>query len=483
MNKNTERKKSKNDDRIKTDKIDKYPNINTKIGSKYYIYNKKYQDKNGNWHTFTRTTDVLIYEGNRVKEEDKALTDAKRFGDELFNEFLASNQLKADNDIDYGNMPLKEYGEYCLSKLKMRFGTRKCYEGILKKHIYPQLGNIKMRDLTKDDLERYIEQKKHENELKQDALDKKIAKAIANNEPIKISSSEKPCYRSILKHRDVIRRILSYAVSKHHLDTNVAKDIDKDILALAKTDNFALQPYNRKELNAFLSAVQQSETKIKTPILIATYLGTRREEALGMKFSDFDFENDTVRIRDVVVKTDGHSVIFRRSTKTKLSSQVMPLPQKLKEHILQVKAEQERNRELLGDDYDNHTIMFEDEKGNITKIPYYSKDKELDFVCRDEFGEVLKPNYVSQTFHKLLIDNNLRVIRFHDLRHTFATLLLEKTGDIDLVRRMLRESNLDTVQIYTQLVSDEYMKRGTDIVASLIDFSSEAEDIKSSDGG
>ena len=72
----------------------------------------------------------------------------------------------------------------------------------------------------------------------------------------------------------------------------------------------------------------------------------------------------------------------------------------MKERLLEAKKQQEENRKLCGRSYNK---------------------EYLGYVCVDVIGNLIKPNYVSSTFGKLLAKNNLRHIRFHDLRHTCAS--------------------------------------------------------------
>ena len=92
----------------------------------------------------------------------------------------------------------------------------------------------------------------------------------------------------------------------------------------------------------------------------------------------------------------------------------------LKERLLEAKKQQEENRKLCGRSYNK---------------------EYLGYVCVDVIGNLIKPNYVSSTFGKLLAKNNLRHIRFHDLRHTCASLLLANGVPMEQVR-----SGWDTVR-------------------------------------
>lgn len=103
----------------------------------------------------------------------------------------------------------------------------------------------------------------------------------------------------------------------------------------------------------------------------------------------------------------------------------------MKERLLEAKKQQEENRKLCGRAYNK---------------------EYLGYVCVDVIGNLIKPNYVSSTFGKLLAKNNLRHIRFHDLRHTCASLLLANGVPMEQVKEWLGHSEISTtVDIYGHL--------------------------------
>src|SRR5699024_3440255 len=108
--------------------------------------------------------------------------------------------------------------------------------------------------------------------------------------------------------------------------------------------------------------------------------------------------------------------IKKDKAKNKSSLRTYPLIPFLKERLLEAKKQQEENRKLCGRSYNK---------------------EYLGYVCVDVIGNLIKPNYVSSTFGKLLAKNNLRHIRFHDLRHTAATNMHQLTGDFYTVGEIL----------------------------------------------
>ena len=144
------------------------------------------------------------------------------------------------------------------------------------------------------------------------------------------------------------------------------------------------------------------------PVLFACFYGLRRSECVGLRWSAFDFENNTFRVSHSIVSTliDGEKVLVGKdSAKTVSTIRTMPLSLDIKERLLEIKINQENNKIKLKKKYNR---------------------KWLDYVMVDEKGDLIKPDYITYAFKKLITDNGMRNIRFHDLRHTCASLLLNK---------------------------------------------------------
>ena len=155
---------------------------------------------------------------------------------------------------------------------------------------------------------------------------------------------------------------------------------------------------------------------------------------IGLKWSAFDFNHNCFSIRHTVTTCNvkGERVTIKKDkAKNKSSLRTYPLIPFLKERLLEAKKQQEENRKLCGRSYNK---------------------EYLGYVCVDVIGNLIKPNYVSSTFGKLLAKNNLRHIRFHDLRHTCASLLLANGVPMEQVKEWLGHSEISTtVDIYGHL--------------------------------
>ena len=158
--------------------------------------------------------------------------------------------------------------------------------------------------------------------------------------------------------------------------------------------------YGRKGRAARCPQLQLVKGKPIEPVVVLTvYYGFRRSEVCGLKWDAVDFEADSLIVRHTVVK--GVSRIEKDYTKTKSSYRTLPLLPNVKEYLLELKAQQQREKALQGDCYHHN-----------------------DYVCRWPDDRPLAPDYITASFRRILQSSDLPVIRFHDLRHTTASLLL-----------------------------------------------------------
>ena len=172
-------------------------------------------------------------------------------------------------------------------------------------------------------------------------------------------------------------------------------------------------------------------TTIELPVLIAGVYGLRREEVLGIKWSAIDFNLKTLTIRHTVGrgKVDGVTkFIFKDRVKSDSGYRTLPLFDFIADKLNEYKNKYSENKKIYGNTYCN---------------------KYKDYVCLMENGELMKPGYLTQTFSKILDDNNLRHIRLHDLRHSCGTLLIQNGVPVKDIQIWLGHSNFQTTLRYT----------------------------------
>lgn len=188
---------------------------------------------------------------------------------------------------------------------------------------------------------------------------------------------------------------MKYAVKIDLISVSPADKVERP-----KADKFIGSFYDSNEVQALFEAAKG--TLIEIPIFLGAFYGLRRSEALGLKWDAIDFQNNTITIRHTVTSCnlDGkHIQIAQDTTKTKASMRTLPLVPAFKEKLLKLKERQEEYRRVCGRCYNK---------------------KYLEYICVDEMGTLISPHYLTASFPKLLEKNNLRHIRFHDLRHPYV---------------------------------------------------------------
>lgn len=232
---------------------------------------------------------------------------------------------------------------------------------------------------------------------------------------------------SVIHYHANIHRALKHAVKLDLIPTNPADKVDRP-----KKDRFIGNFYDAEEVNKLFEV--SKGTKLEFPILFGAFYGLRRSEALGLKWDAIDFENDSITIRHTVtsVTLDGKvQLVAADTTKTKSSLRTLPLVPFVKERLLVLKKEQENNRRLCGRSYHKQFAGY---------------------VCINEMGDLIKPHYVTEQFPKLLDANGLRRIRFHDLRHSCASLMLANGVPMKQIQDWMGHSDFSTTaNIYAHL--------------------------------
>ena len=232
---------------------------------------------------------------------------------------------------------------------------------------------------------------------------------------------------TVIHYHAIIHSALKYAVKTDMLVQNVADKVDRP-----KKNGFQPVFLSAEEMQKMFEALRG--TKLELPVLVAAFYGFRRGEVLGLKWDAIDFERGTISvIRTVTTITfEGKQMeIEQQSAKTKSSLRTLPLIGSFREYFLQVKEAQELNKQICGNCY-NH---------------------EYDgFVFVDELGERMRANYLTSAFPKFLEDHGLRRMRFHDLRHSCASLLLANGVPLKHIQEWLGHSDFTTTaNIYAHL--------------------------------
>ena len=163
---------------------------------------------------------------------------------------------------------------------------------------------------------------------------------------------------------------------------------------------------------------------------------------LGLRWSSIDLQGGWIHIDTTVVKEKiGNNVVTtvrENTTKTEYSRRDLPLCPYTHQYFLNLRNQQLRQMQICGASYDQ---------------------RYLDFVCVDQMGTILQPDYVSQKFQQLLQKYELRPIRFHDLRHSCATIMLYLGYTMKDIQTWLGHSNYAfTANTYVHASHEEHQR-------------------------
>ena len=365
----------------------------------YYYAVLNYKDENGKRKTKWISTKLQV-KGNKKKAE-AILTELRR----TFSPPKTSDESKLDGEFNQNemkNMLFSDYMIYWLDVIKpnVTLSTYSGYVMNVKRIIVPYfketgitLGNLKAPDIQKFYAER-------------------LKKVKAN---------------SVQKYHANIRKALTHAVKMDYIEVNPIYKVEKP-----KKNSFVGSYYSVEEVEKLFAAAK--DTYLEIPVLLGAFYGFRRSEIVGLRWKMIDFKENTITINHTitVASLDGERIIVAEDrAKTKSSLRTLPLVDPVKEKLLALKEKQKI--------YQN----------KFKKA--YNKDY-LEYICVDEMGNLLLPNYITSSFPILLRKNGFRKIRFHDLRHTCASLLLKNGVPMKQIQEWLGHSDFSTTaNIYSHL--------------------------------
>ncbi|MFQ8998838.1 tyrosine-type recombinase/integrase [Allofournierella massiliensis] len=232
---------------------------------------------------------------------------------------------------------------------------------------------------------------------------------------------------TVIHYHSILRKAMQVAVKK---DIILKNPVDK--VQRPKKNVFHGNFYTEEEMMTLFDAV--SGDPLELCVKIAAYYGLRRSEVLGLRWDAIDLERKTISINHKVIEAevDGKFIpVGEDVLKTKSSFRTLPLIPAVEKLLLEEKEKQEMFRRLFKKSY--------------------CRDY-LDYICVDQTGNLLRPNYVTEHFAWLVQKYDLKKIRFHDLRHTCASLLLSNGISMKRIQIWLGHSTFaTTADIYAHL--------------------------------
>ncbi|MDR2531387.1 MAG: site-specific integrase [Oscillospiraceae bacterium] len=232
---------------------------------------------------------------------------------------------------------------------------------------------------------------------------------------------------TVHKYHANISKALKYAVQKNFIPHSVMDRVKRP-----KLDRFVGKFLKQSETVELFEAVKGH--RLELGVIFGAFYGLRRSEVVGLRWESINFEANTITIEHTVTvaSIDGKTVIIADdTTKSKSSYRTLPLVPAIRSKLLEIQAEQEKNRKLCGKAYNK---------------------AEGHYVYTDALGNRIKPDYISGEFPKFLTKHGFRRIRFHDLRHSCASLLLANGVPLKAIQEWLGHSTFAiTADIYAHM--------------------------------
>ncbi len=331
----------------------------------------------------------------------------------------AKAKFEAEIQLGQYREPAKQtVGEYItdwfntIHKQTLTPNTARGYESNIRVHITPIIGNIPLSKLNRNDIIHMY------NKLSESGLKPNTVRYIHNT----------------------LSKGLKEAVLSDIIPKNPCNGVKRQA-----PNKYKATVLDNEQCRALLKAAKG--TKIELELLLAISLGLRRGEILGLTFDDFDFKEGTVHIQRQITSTKSSKDSETGKTewgfarlKTEESNRILYPPQVVMEAVKARHIRVSENRLHYGNEYHNQNL-----------------------VCCDEHGKQTNPSTFRTEFDKLLKHLGLPHMRIHDLRHTYATAMIESnTAPLKTISYALGHSTIGiTADIYGDVINSNKELRNT----------------------
>ena len=342
---------------------------------------------------------IGVVDGKR-KIKEKGGFRTKKEAQTALREAIADFETKGyvTKNTDY---TLNEYIEYwyeTVAKTYLKQSTLELYDRTIRNHIKDEIGYIKLNSVTPVILQNFFSKKQQED------ISISLIRNIKNilNNTLKLAFKQ-----GYIKQNPMLL-----------VELNKRKDKKNEIRVISKD-----------ELNIIFDKVKG--TKYYIPFFIALQTGMRLGEILGLTWDDIDFENKKLTINKALQFTNEKGLSLE-TPKTTSSHRTILIPQSL---IDELKKWQKVQADIL----QQHSI---------------SGSSSHNFICSHEDGSPLNPKFTSS--HVKRLSDRLGInFKFHDFRHTHATMLLEAGANIKVIQQRLGHSDITTtLGVYSHVTSD-----------------------------
>lgn len=297
---------------------------------------------------------------------------------------------------------------YIKNALKPR--TYDSYEMTIKLHINPQIGKVKLKELSTDRIQKLYNQK-----FEKGRIDGKGGLAP----------------RSVERIHTVLHKALKQAVVTRKIPFNPADGTTLPDPTLPTETQEKVRALTVKEQTEFESALEGE--RLEAAFLTGLYAGLRRGEILGLQWPDFDFEKSAVTIQRALLrfkdKETGESRLSLEPLKTKKSYRTVPLPEEFMFELKKHKVRQAEEKLKAGPMYQDQNLVF----------------------CTT-LGTFIEPRNFNRTFYRIRDKAGIENFTLHGLRHTFVTRLLELDVNQKIIQEFVGHTRSTTTDDYAHVL-------------------------------
>ncbi len=303
-------------------------------------------------------------------------------------------QMEMKMYVDRVNKTFAQFIVEYIERIDVEQTTYEGYLSIVNNHIVPYFNEKQthLQDIEGSHLQEYI--------------DIKLRNGLASS--------------TLNRHLSIFKCSLGYAVQKKLILNNPALEVDIPKQTKRNKKAKDKKTYKPEEIKKLWTALEGN--KIFTAVYLASILGLRRGEILGLRWSDIDFENGTLSIQNTRTKV---SKTIEKGPKSDTSIRTFPLSAKILEHLQKLKEKQKEDEEFYGNTY-----------------------RINDYVVKAQNGKPISTACLNENFSKFLKENGFEHIRLHDLRHSIATIMVKHNISLDDIQSFLGHANLSTTLIY-----------------------------------
>jgi integrase len=323
--------------------------------------------------------------GKRMQIRRRGFETRRKAHDEMVK---MKSEVISNNFIDFSSITYAKYMEEWFEerKIKLQKNTYEIHWLFYHRIIKPKLGHLKLQKLSSIHLQHFI------------------------NDLVKESS-----YSPNTIH--LIFRIISSSLKKAEI-LNLIKVNPSSSLTLPKVISREMNVWTLEEVNKFIFGAKRIKrlTRCHIGFLLALLTGMRQGEILGLRWKDIDFDNQVIYIRQTLTQ----DAKIKNGAKNHSSIRSIHVSEKLL-------CELHLHRNII----DNEKIV-----SNV----YVDND----LVLCTQNGNPIIPRNFRKEFYKLSDKLHLPKIRFHDLRHTHATLLIQQNVNVKLISERLGHANIST---------------------------------------